>query len=71
MSKQQYMEELARQERVQAAAPVLLRALKDLVELCDMGAEWECRDIEPYKFEAIVDDTLRQAAKAIKLAEGL
>jgi hypothetical protein len=53
-----------------AAGPELLAALKELLELCDMGATWENNDIEPYKFEAIVDSTLVQAARAIKLAEG-
>lgn len=52
------------QERGQVIAE-LTSALAELLDLVDMDATFENRDLEPYKFEAIVDDVKARARKAI------
>ena len=42
------------------------RALKELVELCDIS-EMSCRDIEVYKYDAIHDDALGRARAILKV----
>lgn len=53
-----------------AAAPKLLNALKELIDLVEADATFENSDIEPYKYDAIVDDVKRRARAAIAKAEG-
>lgn len=48
----------------------LVTALRELLELCDADASFENRDIEPYKYDAIVNDVMGQARAALKLAQG-
>lgn len=54
--------------KLAASAPALVKALRELLELCDADASFENRDIESYKYDAIVDDVMEQARAALTLA---
>jgi hypothetical protein len=43
----------------------LRSALKELIDLCEWCAVFESRDVEPHELDAIVDDTLARARKAL------
>ncbi len=43
----------------------LRAALQDLYELVEADATFENRDIEPYKYDAIVDDVKGRAARVL------
>lgn len=46
----------------------LVTALRELLELCDADASFENRDIEPYNYDAIVNDVMGQARAALTLS---
>lgn len=54
--------------RLRESNEALVRALRDLLELCDADASFENRDIESYKYDAIVNDVMGRARAALTLS---
>lgn len=57
-------------DRLKQINSELRTALTELLDLVETDATFENRDIEPYKYEAIVDDVKRRAHAALAKTKG-